>query len=339
MNPKGTIKHEIFDSKVLQNNPLNDPAARDLFVYLPPGYDEHSEKHFPVVYVLTGFAGRGRMLLNDNAFSPNFAERMDKLIHEKTIEPMIAVMPDCFTKYGGAQYINSTAIGNYEDYLAQEVVQFVDEKFRTIADKSARAAMGKSSGGYGALILAMRHADLFGLAASIGGDCYFEHCYLPDIPKAFRAVRGNPAKFLENFLTNEKSNKNDFAGLNIIGMSACYSPNKRAEMGFDLPFDLETGEIRQDVWQRWLRHDPVRLAEKHTANLKSLDLLFLDAGTRDEFFLDLGARILSKKLTELGINHVHEEFDDGHFNINYRYNRSLEIISQTFEKSGMLESS
>ena len=121
------------------------------------------DKNFPIVYCLTGFTGRGRMLLNDNAFTPNLAERMDKLIAEDKIQPMIVVMPDCFTHYGGSQYINSSATGNYEDYLTREIVPFVDENFRTVNDKNARAVMGKSSGGYGALIMAMRHADVFGL--------------------------------------------------------------------------------------------------------------------------------------------------------------------------------
>lgn len=318
------LRHE---SEVLK--PVSpDSPNREICVYLPPEYEE-SAKNFPVVYCLTGFTGRGRMLLNDNAFSPNFAERMDQLIEKETIKPMIAVLPDCFTRYGGSQYLNSTATGNYEDYLTQEIVAFIDEKFRTIKKRNARAVMGKSSGGYGALIMGMRHADKFGLVCSISGDAYFEHCYLPDIPKAFRAIRGEPGKLIEKFWNEEsKKGKDDFSGLNIIGMSACYSPNGT---NFDLPFDLKTGKIREEIWRQWLAHDPVRLVEKHADSLKSLKLLFIDAGTRDEFALDLGARILSEKLTDFDISHVHEEFDDGHFNISYRYNRSLEIISQNID--------
>jgi S-formylglutathione hydrolase FrmB len=190
--------------------------------------------------------------------------------------------------------------------------------------------MGKSSGGYGALICGLRHADKFALVCSTSGDAYFELCYLPDIPKAFRAIKGNPKEFLEKFWREEKKGKDDFPALNIIGMSACYSPNENSPLGFDLPFDLETGEIREDVWTRWLAHDPVRLVEKHVENLKSLKLLYIDAGTRDEFALDLGARIFCKKLKDFDIPHIHEEFDDGHFSIAYRQNRSLELISENF---------
>ena len=327
---EGTIKILRHESKILRNNPLGDDYIRDLAVYLPPDYDEN--KSYPTVYCLTGFTGRGLMLLNDSAFSPNLAQRMDKLISENKIKPMIVVMPDCFTYYGGSQYINSSATGDYEDYLTREIVPFVDENFRTINDKNSRAVMGKSSGGYGALIMAMRHSDLFGLACSTSGDCYFNYCYLPDFPKAFRAVQGNPKKLVEKMWNEEaKKGKDDFAGLNIIGMSACYSPNPDSELGFDLPFDLQTGGIISDVVVRWIRHDPVFLIEKYAENLKTLKLLYIDAGTRDEFYLDLGARILSEKLKEFDIQHIHEEFDDGHMKISYRYNRSLELISETIE--------
>jgi S-formylglutathione hydrolase FrmB len=327
--PAGKIVSLRHESEILKNNPLGDPAAREVIVYLPPGFDEG--RRYPVVYALTGFTGRGRMMLNDSAFTPNFAERLDKLIAAGRVRPMMAVLPDCFTRYGGSQYLDSSATGDYEDYLIREIVPFVDERFPTVRDRNARAVMGKSSGGYGALRLAMRRAETFGLACSTSGDCYFEHCYLPDFPKAFRAIKGEPAKLLEKFWDEEaRKGKDDFSGLNIIGMSACYSPNPSAELGFDLPFDTETGAIRPQIWTRWLAHDPVRMAARYAENLKSLKLLFIDAGTRDEFFLDLGARVLSRKLEELGVAHEWEEFDDGHSGISYRQNRSLELISRHF---------
>lgn len=323
----GSVAHLRHESGVLKDTALGDPHVRDLFVYLPSGYAESSEG-YPTVYCLTGFTGRGKMLLNDNAFTPNLAERMDKLIAAGTIKPMIVVMPDCFTHYGGSQYINSTATGDYEDHLMQEIVPFVDENFRTLPSRNSRAVMGKSSGGYGSLIMGLRHADVFGLVCSTAGDAYFEYCYPMDFAKAFRVIKGDPKRFMREFWATEKQGKDDHAALNTIGMAACYSPNGT---DFDLPFDLETGEIREDVWRRWLDHDPVRLAKKYADNLRSLKLLYIDAGTRDEFALDIGAKVLSRKLTELGVPHIHEEFDDGHFNIAYRYDRSLQMISERIE--------
>ncbi len=321
--PRGTVVTLRHVSKVLKANPLGDPYIRDLNVYLPPGY-ENGGDHYPVVYVLTGFTGRGQMLLNDAAFQPNFADRMDRLIATETIRPMIVVMPDCFTYYGGSQYINSTATGRYEDYLTDEILPFVDTNFRTVANRDARAVMGKSSGGYGSLIMGMRHANTFSMVCSIAGDAYFEYCYPMDFAKAFRIIKGDPKAFMSKIWSTEKHVRDAHSAINTIGMAACYSPNGD---DFDLPFDLETGVVRDEVWQRWLEHDPVRLAPKYAANLRSLKLLFLDAGRSDEFNLDVGARILSKTLRDNGIEHIHEEFDGGHFSISYRFDRSLELIS------------
>ena len=321
---QGTVRCFRHESEILRDNPPGDPHVRDLWAYLPPGYED-DDRRYPTVYCLTGYTGRGKMLLNDSALTPNLAERMDKLIAAGTVRPMIVVMPDCFTYYGGSQYINSTATGRYEDYLTQEIVTFVDENLLTVNERESRAVMGKSSGGYGSLIMGLRHTDQFGLVCSTAGDCYFEYCYPMDFPKAFRLIKGDPGEFMRKFWATEKQGKDDHAALNTIGMAACYTANGA---DIDMPFDLETGEIRADVWQRWLEHDPVRLVPKHAEDLRSLKLLYIDAGTRDEFNLDIGARILSRKLDDLNVPHIHEEFDDGHFNISYRYDRSLELISE-----------
>lgn len=322
--PAGQVVRASVESVVLKDNPLGDPYIRDLWVYLPPGY-EASDETYPVVYCLSGFTGRGQMMLNDSAFSPNLAERIDRLIESGRIRRMIAVLPDCFTYYGGSQYINSTATGRYEDYLSQEIVSFVDSTYRTNADRSSRAVMGKSSGGYGALIMGLRHADTFGLVCATAADSYFEYCYPNDFPKAFRTIKGDPASFMKELWASDPKPNDYHPALNTIGMAACFSPNGTE---FELPFDPETGAMRAAVWSRWLQHDPVRLAEKHVEELRSLRLLFIDAGRRDEFSLDIGARIFSKRLTELGVDHIHEEFDGGHFNISHRQDRSLEMISQ-----------
>lgn len=335
MKRTGRITVERLESEVLRDNPLGDPATRDLYVYLPPGYDEDPSRRFPVVYCLIGFTGRGQMLLNHQPFTPNLAERMDRLIALGVVTEMLVVMPDCFTRLGGSQYINSAATGRYEDYLVAEIVPFVDSRFRTRADQSARAVMGKSSGGYGALVHGMRHADVFGLVASHSGDAYFEYCYPPDFIKYVRRLGDtDPARFVENFWSEERKGKEDVTLLNVLGMSACYSPDATLPLGLRLPFDTRTGEIIPEVWERWLRHDPVRLVERYAGELRALKLLYLDAGTRDEFSLDLGARALAARLRQHNVPFVHEEFEDGHFNISYRYDRSLEFISKAVTSDG-----
>jgi len=321
----------MHESKALKGNALGDPDVRKLGVYLPPGYDDDLVSTFPTVYLLTGFTGRGTMMLNESAFEPNIAERLDRLIEGGKVRPMIAVLPDCFTRLGGSQYINSSATGNYEDYLTEEIVPFIDHEFRTSNDAGSRAVAGKSSGGYGALILGMRHSDLFGSVASIAGDCYFEYCYKPGFSTGYRAIAGDPMNTVEKFWNEEaKKGKNDFDALNTLGMAACYSPNPESPWGFDLPFDTETGEVLEDVWAKWLEHDPVNLVKLHVEALRSLRLLYIDAGTSDEFGLDIGASILCSRLDDLGVSYVRKEFDGGHFNINHRYNQALMAISEAF---------
>jgi enterochelin esterase family protein len=325
---EGLVIIETIASQVLRGNPLGDPFVRRVPIYLPPDYDA-TDKHYPVVFVLTGFTGRGMMLLNDAAWDETLPQRMDRLIAEGKVQPMILVMPDCFTRLGGSQYINSSAVGRYEDHLVNELVTYVDENYRTIADRDHRAVVGKSSGGYGSIILAMRHPETFGLMASHSGDLYFEYCYKQDIVGAIGALRkfGGLDKFISDVPTIRPRGK-DFSVLaNTVAMSACYSPNPNSPHGFDLPFNLETGELREDVWKRWLELDPVQIVDKHLDALKSLRLIYLDAGLRDEFNLQYGARIFAQRLKERGIDFVHEEFDDGHFNIQYRYDNSLKAIS------------
>src|SRR5438067_11487796 len=127
----GGVVIESFESAVLAGNAAGDPAARRIPIYLPPSYDGSPERRYPVIFVLTGFTGRGRMLLNDNAWSPALDDRMNALIAGGAAEAIL-VMPDCFTRYGGSQYLNSTATGRYQDHLIAELVPHVERSYRTL---------------------------------------------------------------------------------------------------------------------------------------------------------------------------------------------------------------
>ncbi len=180
---RGCIECVRFESELLRGNPCGDPHERVVPVYLPPSYGRDGSRRFPVAFVLTGFTGRGRMLLNDNAWSPALDDRMDGLIAREGCGEMILVMPDCLTRFGGSQYLNSSATGRYEDHVVRELVPEVDRRFRTLASRETRGVMGKSSGGYGALVLGMRHPDVFGAVACHSGDMCFDYCYRGDVPK------------------------------------------------------------------------------------------------------------------------------------------------------------
>ena len=244
-------------------------------------------------------------------------------------------MPDCWTRYGGSQYLNSSALGNYEDCLIQEVIPFVDGRYRTLVDRAHRAVLGKSSGGYGAMVQAMHHPEVFGAMACHSGDMYFEFCYMNDLAK----LQPNLASYggwtaLRDTLESIRPKDNRFfQTVSTLAYGMAYAPDTDAPDGFQMPVDLETGALREDVWARWLAHDPVRMvAQPGIADaLRSLKLLYMDCGSKDEFSLQIGARVMVNKLRALGIEPHYEEFPDGHFNIHYRYDTSLPMLSAAIQ--------
>lgn len=321
---RGALQVETVTSKVLEGNPPGDPHVRDLHVYTPPGY-EKGDQRYPVIWCLAGFTGRGRTLLNDGAWTPALNERMDLLIASGKCKPAILALPDCFTHLGGSQYVNSPGLGAYEDYVVEELVPYVDSRYRTLGF-GHRGVMGKSSGGYGAIVLGMKQPDIFSAVACHSGDMGFEHCYGRDFGPAIRRIRkfGGVAGWMKQFAAQPRKRAEDFPALDVIAMAAAYSPNPENPPAYcDLPFDAETGELQPHVWARWHENDPLALAGNHVRALREMKLLFFDCGTDDEFYLELGARQMVKKLSSLGIKHEYQEFEDGHMNIPYRYDVSL----------------
>ncbi|HVY48312.1 MAG TPA: alpha/beta hydrolase-fold protein [Minicystis sp.] len=321
---RGSVAVHRITSRVLAGNPLGDPTERDLHVYLPPGHD--AGKPTPALLALVGFTGTGGMLFNIDPLGETLADRLDRLIESGRLPPAIVAAPDCFNRFGGSQYVNSTAIGRYEDYLLDEVMPFVE----SVAKVSAWAVFGKSSGGYGSMVVGMRHPDRFRALACHSGDANFELCYLQDVPRALDAYRtaGGPAAWLEAFWADEnRHRKNHHAPLDFLAMAAHYSPNPASpHLGIDFPFDLETGVFRHDVWERWRAWDPVNMIDRHVDALKKMALVYVDCGTKDEFFLHWGARAMAAKLAAAGVRVVHQEFDDGHMSISYRYDASLPLL-------------
>lgn len=321
-----SIVFERVASAVLAGNPAGDPATRSLPVLLPPGYDP--ARRYPVLYGLAGYTRRGAALLNDAAWDVNLQERLDRL-YAGGMAHVIVVLPDCFTRFGGSQYLNSSATGRYEDYLADEIVPYIDRRYSTLATPAGRGVFGISSGGYGALLMGMRHPELFGAVACHSGDMAFDLCYALDFPRAATAIAraGGLEAWWRTFEARRKKADADFATLSTIAMAACYSPDPAEPLGVALPFDLETCELRPAVWARWLGWDPVEVAERYAGALRSLRLLLLECGARDEYHLHFGARRLVRRLAQMGVAHSYAEFDDGHRNIQYRYDVSLPLLA------------
>ncbi len=330
------LVYVVHESEVLADNPLGDPHVREFPVYLPPQYDAEPDRRFPVTWLLAGYTGWASMkATKERAWAESLPDELDRRMTsddpDERLEPMIVAFADCFTRFGGSQFRNSPVTGRYEDYLVGELVPFVDERFRTIADRDHRAVMGKSSGGYGAMIMGMWHPDVFGLVCSTAGDSYFPYCCTGDIGKTFQELRkhGGPEAFVEQFFDKRKKGGRDIAAMMIIAYAQCYSPNPAVPGTFaDMPFDLETGELIDEVWARWLACDPVNMVAHHVDALKSLKLLFLDAGRRDEWYLDVGQRIVAKRLSDHGISYEFEEFSGGHMDIDHRIGASVRRISE-----------
>lgn len=335
--PRGRVDVVLHRSHLLSQNPLGDPSERELGVYLPPGYDESNDR-YPVVLLLPGFTGTGLQMIARGAWQVPIDHRMDALLAAGQAEPAILVMPDCFTRYGGSQYVDSPAIGRYASYLCDEIVPFVEARYRTLP---RRAVVGKSSGGYGALHLCMTRPGMFAAAASHAGDCAFELSYRRELPLVAAALDrdGGVEKFVQRFEQSLSKSGSDIETLSVVCCAAAWSPSERGPYGvgtgLDLPFVMRTGALRPDVWARWLAHDPLhRLDDAHAVDaLRELALLFLDAGRNDEYGLQLGARQLSDKLTAKGIAHTHEEFAGGHRHTTHRYDRSLALVTKALAAS------
>jgi enterochelin esterase-like enzyme len=323
----GRMDDRVIDSQALTGNPLGDPHRRPLIVQLPPAYDAEPERHFPTIYVLQGFGHQVDMWRNRRAFQLTTLEDIDARFASGEAPPAIVVYVDAWTSLGGSQFVDSPGTGRYATYLCEEVVPYVDAAYRTLPEPAHRGLAGHSSGGFGAALNAMRRPDLFGGFASHAGDGLFELCFLPDFGAAVKALRdrydGSYDAFWADFRVRPgQPRPGDGPLMAMYAMSACFSAD--ADGSVRLPFDLETGQLQPEVWDRWLALDPVRMATlpEHAAALRGMRAIWLDAGRNDEFRLDLATIGLHRALLAAGVAPatVHFElFDGGHSGIGWRY--------------------
>jgi enterochelin esterase family protein len=306
------VEHE---SAVLQGNPLGDPHRRHVAVLRPPsGRTEGG----PLLVLLPGYGGAGPAeLARRGPFEENLFQLFDRLQRSGACGEATLLSPDCLTALGGNQYVNSAAMGRYDDYVVRELIPWARERYRT----EGIGVLGQSSGGFGALHLAFEHPGLFGAVGSSAGDMGFEYTYLADLAKACREYQkhGGPENFLGKLFEDPSILKGptDPSGsaLLVAGMAASYSPIENDPGAFELPCDWETSELRPEVWARWKRFDPVaRVArpEGYEA-LRRVKVVAVTGSNGDEWFLDQGARWFASVARRHGLEVVHEEFAGGHF--------------------------
>lgn len=325
--PRGRVDSFTLDSKALQGNLLGDPTERRIDVYVPAGHDGRG---LPLLVDLVGFTAGGPVHTNWKNFGENVPERADRLIAAGTLPPVAIAFPDCFTRLGGNQYINSAALGRWEDFLVDEMLPAVESRLGC-GGPGRRGVFGKSSGGYGSIIHAMRRADVWSAAACHSGDMGFELCYLPDMPGVLRALAkhdGSIERFMTALETANKPGDSDIHVLMDLAMAASYDPDPSQFLGIRLPVDLETCALIEERWANWLKWDPALIVDQHADALRSLKGLYIDCGTIDQYNLVYGARRLHASLERLGVTHRYEEFPDNHSSVDYRMDESLPFLGR-----------
>ena len=324
---RGTVQRHSLDSQVLKGNLLGDPAERIIDVYVPHGSDGRG---LPLLVDVVGFTAGGPAHTNWKNFGENLPERLDRLIANGDMPPVVVALPDCFTRLGGNQYINSTAMGRWDDFLLTECVPFVEKKLGC-GGKGKRGIFGKSSGGYGSIAHALLHPDFWAAAACHSGDMAFDWCYLPEFPRLLRKLAkqdNSIQKWIEAFNAAPKTKDDDVHDLMTLAMCATYDPDPSAYLGLRLPVTMDTCEIIPERWANFMNWDPCVMVETRGAGLKQLKALYIDCGDIDQYNLVYGARRLHRSLERLGVTHTYQEFPDNHSSVDYRMDISLPILAK-----------
>jgi putative esterase len=321
----GRFEQPVFDSTVLRGNALGDPHQRPVLVYLPPGYDE-SSRRYPAIYVAMGYTGHLGMWFNRPPFRQPYPELLDAMFATGDVPPAIVVFVDGWTRLGGSQYLDSPGTGQYETYLCDEIVPWIDGRYRTLADRDQRALTGKSSGGYAAMVVPMHRPDVFGALATHAGDALFDVAYRPEFAQRARQLRdlydGSYEKFFADFESRPGQNTRlDLELLEMYGYASAYSALPDGTV--QLPFN-ELGVVIPEIWERWLALDPVEMARQpaYGEALRSMRAVWIDAGKQDEYYLDLGATAFRQAVREAGVSDdrvYFELFEGAHGGIEYRY--------------------
>jgi S-formylglutathione hydrolase FrmB len=321
------ITHSRIDSVHLAGNVLGDPSERDVFVYLPRGYAE-SGRHYPAAYLLHPYGTSAQELVTPSTdgerWAPPIEDVLNPVFERMGVAPMIVVIPDGNSRYGCGQWVDSPVTGNFEEYVLHDVVGHVDAHYRTLPDPRSRAVFGFSSGGFGAWNIASRHPDVFGAMAVLSADSFL------DMTHKFMLY-----KYLDSIwpeAPNGPTEGNSWAEI-VYDYAACYSPNPaRPPYYVDLPVDYKSGELIQEVWDRWLAFDPVVNVHDRLDNLRRLRGILLDVGIKDDYNLHWGHRLLSHYLSQAGIKHEHRENAGNHGGrARERYQAALQWLGQVLD--------
>ena len=298
-NTLGTIVSRVIESKSLQNNGGEKTNCK-ISVYLPPQYEQSSQR-YPVIYYLHGFSGT-------DSINPNMKTILDRGINLGKIRPYILVISNQKTLYDGSFYSNSSLIGNWSDFTAHDLVEYIDKNFRTIANRDSRGIAGHSMGGYGAFKIGMLFPDVFSSIYALS----------PGLLAFVKEFGPNSTSYKElgNIKTNEELFKSYYPKV-LVAVGRAWTPNlSNPPFYCDMPFTYEGDKmiVNSSVLEKWQANMPVYMVDKYADNLRKLTAIKMDWGRNDASRFPVQIGMLSQRLENLGINHYAEEYIGDHGN-------------------------
>jgi S-formylglutathione hydrolase FrmB len=302
---KGTVQRIKVHGKSLEGNLSGDSADRHVSVYLPASYKTKPTKRYPVVYFLHGYTDDDAKFYGFKKHWMTLPPVLDTTFAKDQAHEMIVVTPDAYTRFQGSMYSNSATTGNWEDFIAKELVGYIDSHYRTIAKKEGRGLCGHSMGGYGALRIGERNPDVFSAVYLLSPCCLNSSPTPPQtIPPSF--LRADSIRTIEEVL------KADFGVKALFASAAAWSPNPTNPPFFiDLP--VKDGKLQPAILQKWDANRPLNNLDQYIFNIKKLKAMGFDAGARDTRIAE-SIKTLDQELSKYGIKHFFEIYEGDHIN-------------------------
>ena len=298
----GTVERITVHGKSLEGNLNGDTADRPVVVYLPPSYKTDPTRRYPVAYLLHGYglqAARWMTLFRiENGANQAMAGAGGGVGTGERAREMILVNPDCYSFYDGCFYGKSAATGDWESFIADELVSYIDRNYRTIAKRESRGIAGHSMGGYGTLRIAMKRPDVFGSMYALSACCAMD--------------RGEPGAQMTTagtYTTREQVAALRYPNKGTLARAAAWSPNPNSPPFFlDLP--VRDNVARPDIQAKWIENSVVPMLEKYGQNLKRYTAVKFDVGLADGLLA--ANRQIAEAMTKAGITHTFETYDGDH---------------------------
>jgi len=338
--PQGTLIQITQQVPRLRDNLLGQTDSIVHDVYLPPGYEQDQDRHYPLFVMLAAYTNAGPGQVAWRNHGETLPQRLDRLLASGDMGPVICVFPNAWNALGGNQYVNSSTVGPWEDIICDGLLPQLDQQLRT-QGAPQRVVFGKSSGGFGALHLAMSRPGCFAACAAHAADMGFDVVYLPDMPQTCQVLERydhDLPRFVRQFWRRKKADYREFHALMTLCLAASYDPQPEQPLGLRLPFATATCELNESAWENWLRFDPVRWSDQQLQTLALLRAMWLDVGKFDQYNIQFGSRRLHRRLEQSGVEHHYEEFDGNHSGMDWRLDASLPYLYHSLNSMTTTES-